>query len=109
MLSGASPGGGWRAVAGTLAVVLASVSYAVSSLYGQHLIGETTGPLLSTTALLGAVALLLPFGIAQAPSQFPSLKAVACVVALALFGTAFAQILWFRMLRRYGSASNTMS
>ncbi len=104
VLTGASPGGGWWGIAGTLAVVLASVSYAISTLYGQHLIAGVTGPVLSTTALLGAAVVLVPFAAAQAPHDLPSAKAIACVLALALLGTAAAQLVWFRLLRGFGSA-----
>ena len=104
VLTGAAPGGGWWGVAGTLAVVLASVSYAISTLYGQHLIEGLSGPVLSTTALLGAAVVLLPLAVAQAPGDVPSAKAIACVLALALLGTAAAQLVWFRLLRGFGSA-----
>jgi len=108
VLTGASPGGGWWGVAGTAAVVLASVSYGVSSLYGQHLVAGVTGPVLSTTALIGAAVVLLPFGLAQAPSSTFGAKPLAAVLALALLGTAVAQLLWFRLLRRYGSSRSSL-
>jgi drug/metabolite transporter (DMT)-like permease len=108
VLAGAAPGGGWLGVAGVVAVLLASLSYGASALYGQHLIADVPGPVLSTAALLGALVVLVPFGIVQAPSQPPSAKALACVAALALLGTAFAQLLWFRLLRRYGAARSTL-
>jgi drug/metabolite transporter (DMT)-like permease len=108
VLTGASPGGGWWGVAGTAAVVLASVSYGVSSLYGQHLVAGVTGPVLSTTALLGAAVVLLPFGLAQAPGSTFGAKPLAAVLALALLGTAVAQLLWFRLLRRYGSSRSSL-
>jgi drug/metabolite transporter (DMT)-like permease len=104
VLSGAAPGGGWWGIAGTLAVVLASLSYAISTLYGQRLIEGLTGPVLSTTALLGGAAALLPLAILQAPHDVPGAKTIACVLALALLGTAAAQLVWFRLLRLYGSA-----
>jgi len=104
VLSGAAPGGGWWGVAGTLAVVLASLSYGISTLYGQRLIEGVTGPVLSTTALLGAGVVLLPFALLQAPHDVPGAKTIACVLALALLGTAVAQLVWFRLLRLYGSA-----
>lgn len=44
LLAGTQPGGGWWAVAGTLAVVLASLSYACGALYGQGRSGELAGP-----------------------------------------------------------------
>jgi drug/metabolite transporter (DMT)-like permease len=108
VLTGAAPGGGWWGVAGTVAVVVASVSYAISSLYGQRLIAGLSAPVLSTSALLGAAVVLLPFGIAQAPQHVPSAKAIACVLALALLGTAAAQIVWFRLLRLYGSSRSSL-
>ena len=108
VLTGAAPGGGWHGIAGVIAVSLASLSYGVSALYGQHLVGHVRGPVLSTTALIGALVVLLPFGIAQAPSHTPSWKALACVLALALLGTAIAQLMWFRMLRSYGAARSTL-
>jgi drug/metabolite transporter (DMT)-like permease len=108
VLTGVAPGGGWWGVAGVLAVSLASLSYGVSALYGQHLVGHVSGPVLSTTALAGALVVLLPFGIAQAPSHGPGWKAIGSVVVLALLGTAVAQLLWFRMLRSYGAARSTL-
>ena len=108
VLTGASPGGGWWGVAGTAAVVLASASYGVSSLYGQHLVAGVTGPVLSTTALIGAAVVLLPFGLAQAPASTFAAKPLAAVLALALLGTAVAQLLWFRLLRRYGSSRSSL-
>jgi drug/metabolite transporter (DMT)-like permease len=108
VLTGAAPSGGWWGVAGVVAVLLASLSYGASALYGQHLVAEVRGPVLSTTALIGALVVLLPFGIAQAPGHVPSAKALASVAALALLGTAIAQLLWFRLLRRYGAARSTL-
>jgi drug/metabolite transporter (DMT)-like permease len=104
VLTGAAPGGGWWGIAGTLAVVLASVSYAISTLYGQRLIAGLSGPVLSTTALLGGGVVLVPLAVVQAPDDLPSLKATSCVLALALLGTAAGQLVWFRLLRGYGSA-----
>jgi drug/metabolite transporter (DMT)-like permease len=108
VLTGVSPEGGWWGVAGTLAVVVASLSYAAAGLWGQSLIRGVSGPVLSTTALLGAALALLPFGVAQAPNSAPGWKAIACVLALAVLGTAVAQLVWFRLLRRYGSARSSL-
>ena len=108
VLTGAAPGGGWQGIAGVGAVTLASLSYGVSALYGQHLVGHVRGPVLSTAALIGALVVLLPFGIVQAPSHAPSWNAVGSVVALALLGTAVAQLLWFRALRVFGAARTTL-
>ena len=108
VLAGASPDGGLWYVAGTLAVVLASISYATAGIWGKYLIVYTTGPVLATTSLLGAFVVLLPFGVAEAPSELPSLKAIACVLALAVLGTAAAQLIWFRLLRSFGTARSSL-
>jgi drug/metabolite transporter (DMT)-like permease len=104
VLAGVHPNGGWWGVAGTLAVVLSSVSYASAILWGQRLIETVPGPVLATTSVIGASVVLLPFGIAQAPDQLPSWKPLASVLALAVLGTALAQLVWFRLLRIAGSS-----
>jgi drug/metabolite transporter (DMT)-like permease len=101
---GVVPEGGWIAALGALACVLASVCYAIATLWGQKLVHGVTGPVLALTATLGASIALLPFGVAQAPSDLPGWKPVASVLALALGGTALAQILFYRLLRGFGSA-----
>ena len=104
VLAGVHPKGGWWGVAGTLAVVVASVSYAVGSLWGQRLIANTSGLVLSAASMLGGLVVLLPFGLAQLPSAVPGWKEVGSVIALAVIGTALAQIILYRVLRSDGSA-----
>src|SRR5213596_3323320 len=102
VLAGVHPQGGWWGVAGTLAVVVASVSYAVGSLWGQRLIHRTSGLVLSASSMLGGLLALLPFGLAQLPSSVPGWKATGSVIALAVIGTALAQLLLYRVLRSDG-------
>jgi drug/metabolite transporter (DMT)-like permease len=104
VLAGVHPQGGWWGVAGTMAVVLASVSYAVGSLWGQRLIVHTSGLVLSATTMIGGLIVLIPFGLSQMPSQVPGWKETGSVIALALIGTALAQILLYRVLRSDGAA-----
>jgi drug/metabolite transporter (DMT)-like permease len=104
VLAGVHPQGGWWGVAGTLAVVLASVSYAVGSLWGQRLIHRTSGLVLSASSMLGGLLVLLPFGLAQLPSAVPGWKETGSVIALAVIGTALAQIILYRVLRSDGAA-----
>ena len=108
VLAGAGPQGGWWAVAGTLAVVLASLSYAVGALYGGARTGDTAGPVLATASMLGAVLWLLPLGILQLPGEVPSWEALASVAALGVAGTALAQLILYRALRLHGSARTTL-
>jgi drug/metabolite transporter (DMT)-like permease len=104
VLAGIHPEGGWWGVAGTLAVVVASVSYAVGSLWGQRLIARTSGLVLSATSMLGGLLVLLPFGLLQLPGHVPGWKPVGSVLALAVVGTAVAQIIAYRALRSDGAA-----
>ena len=103
VLAGVHPSGGWWGAAGTLAVVVASLSYAVGGLWGQRLVTDENGFALATAAMLGATVVLIPFGLAQLPAQVPGWKETGSVVALAVLGTAIAQILLFRVLRSDGA------
>jgi drug/metabolite transporter (DMT)-like permease len=104
VLAGVHPEGGWWGVAGTLAVVVASVSYAVGALWGQHLVARTSGLTLAAASMLGGLLVLLPLGLWQLPSQAPGWKESGSVVALAVIGTAVAQIILYRVLRSDGAA-----
>jgi len=104
VLAGVHPEGGWWGALGTLAVVLASFSYAVGSLWGQRLVTRTSGLTLATTSMLGGLVVLLPFGLRHLPSSTPGWKEIGSVLALAVFGTALAQIILYRVLRSDGAA-----
>jgi drug/metabolite transporter (DMT)-like permease len=104
VLAGIHPEGGWWGAAGTLAVVVASVSYAVGALWGQRLIVRTSGLVLAGTSMIGGLLVLLPLGLAQLPSEVPGWKETASVLALAVLGTALAQIILYRVLRSDGAA-----
>jgi drug/metabolite transporter (DMT)-like permease len=104
VLAGVHPKGGWWGVAGTLAVVLASVSYAAGSLWSQRLVERTSGLTLATTTMLGALLVLLPLGVWQLPGSAPGWKEAGSVTALAVIGTAISQIILYRVLRSDGAA-----
>jgi len=94
---------GWWAVAGTLAVVLSSVSYASGSVYGQLQVHGTPGAVLATGNMLAGGILLLPFAIANPPTQVPGTAAIVGFAALVLGPTFAGQLLLFRILRLHGS------
>jgi drug/metabolite transporter (DMT)-like permease len=104
VLAGLHPRGGWWGAAGTLAVVVASVSYAVGALWGQRLIAGTSGLTLAAASMIGGVIVLLPLGLLQLPSHVPGWKEGGSVLALAVVGTALAQIILYRVLRSDGAA-----
>ena len=103
VLAGFDPRGGWLAVAGTLAVVLASLSYAFAGIYGQLRVKTVAGPVLAAGSMLAGGLILLPLAVFQLPTDAPSAKGLASLLALTIVGGAFAQLILFRMLRLFGS------
>jgi drug/metabolite transporter (DMT)-like permease len=103
VLAGLDPHGGRWAVAGTLAVVLSSLSYAFGGVYGQLRVATVSGPVLATGSMLAGGLILLPLAVVQLPERTPSAEAIGGLLALTLLGTAFGQLVLFRMLRLYGS------
>ena len=108
VLVGIQPQGGWWAVAGTLAIVLSSLAYARANLYTQDNLPTTPAPVIVCAVGLAGGLLILPAGIAQAPSDAPGLEAIGAVVALSVLGTAIASIAHYTMLQRYGSARTSL-
>jgi drug/metabolite transporter (DMT)-like permease len=92
VLAGVHPEGGAWGVIGTLAVVLASFSYACGGLYGQRAVGHQPGPVLATSSMLYGALVLLPLALFKLPDHTPDWKPVASLLALAVGGTAIAQL-----------------
>jgi drug/metabolite transporter (DMT)-like permease len=102
-VAGGAPDGSTRAVAGTLAVVVASASYASAGIYSQLRIGGRSGPVLATGCMLAASVFLLPLAAFDPPDGAPTSGAIASLLLLALFGTALAQLVLFRVVRLFGA------
>jgi drug/metabolite transporter (DMT)-like permease len=108
VLVGVDPAGGWAGAVGTLAVIIASISYAAGSLYSQHKLGDSSGLLVSTASVLWGTLVILPFGIAQGPGGIPSWEAIVSVAALGLLGTALGLMMYLRLLADYGSSKGSL-
>jgi drug/metabolite transporter (DMT)-like permease len=104
VVTGIHPTGGGMAIAGALAVVLSSLSYASAGVYGQLAVSGTTGPVLAAGSMLMGGLFLLPLALFQLPDATPSREAIASILALSLLGTALAQLILYRMLALHGSA-----
>jgi drug/metabolite transporter (DMT)-like permease len=103
VLTGAQPEVDAWAVAGTLAVVVASVSYALAGLLLQRQTERVDALTLSTATILGATLVLLPFGLFQAPGELPGWEAGASVLALGVAGTGVGILLFMKMLGDFGT------
>jgi drug/metabolite transporter (DMT)-like permease len=104
VLAGLNPEGGWWAVAGTLAIVVASLSYASANHFVQHNYGDTAPLVIATVSCATGAVILLPFALVQWPGEMPSWEAIGSIVALGVFGTAIALLFFYRLLNRYGAA-----
>ncbi|MEM9770434.1 MAG: DMT family transporter [Cyanobacteria bacterium P01_D01_bin.73] len=101
---------GWRAVALTSDLALAiaaglsaALAYAIAAPYiKQNLTGV---PVLAVTvgSQLGAASLLLPVLPFTIPSQPITARVVIAVLGLALLSTAFAYLLYFRLIQKIGA------
>jgi drug/metabolite transporter (DMT)-like permease len=93
-----------RETAGQLAIVLATVSIAVGALYGRRFADvapEVTAAAMLTWAALVLVPLCF---LVEAPlSAVPSAASMTALAANAVFGTALAFTLYFRLIRTIGS------
>jgi drug/metabolite transporter (DMT)-like permease len=103
VLTGAQPDVDAWAIIGTLAVVVASILYAIASLLLQRQTERVDTITLSTATMLGATAVLLPFGLAQAPTDAPGWESVAAVVALGVAGTGIGLLIFMKIIGDYGS------
>jgi len=108
VLVGVDPEGGWSGVVGTLAVILASISYAAGSLYSQHKLGDSSGLLVSTASVFWGLLAILPVGIAQRPDAFPGWEAIGAAAALGLLGTAVGLLLYLYLLEHHGAARGSL-
>ncbi len=92
------------------AIVLASLCYAVSSVYGTKNVGHmdpvaiATGQLLTAEIiLLGTTLLFVDLG-----SQALNLATIASILWLGLLGSSLAYILYFFILRNWGATRTTL-
>ena len=102
-LAGFPTESGWWAVAGTLAVVVSSLSYASGGVYGQLKVHDIPGPVLATGNMLAAAVVLLPLALLDPPTQMPGTTALWGLAGLVLIPTFAGQLLLFRVLRLHGS------
>lgn len=101
---------GWKAINATpeffLAVgagLSASLMYAIAASYAKKNLSGVSSLVIASVSLLGAAIFLIPALPFTLPKTFPSSEIWLAVVALALFSTALAYILYFHLLKIIGS------
>jgi drug/metabolite transporter (DMT)-like permease len=100
LLVGAQPSGD---VLSALAVLLTALMYAGSSVYAGVRLRETPALVTSLGALGFATLVTLPLGLTELPSEPPSWKAIASIVALGAVGLSIAYLLYFTLIAGAGA------
>ena len=85
-----------------VAIAVVAISYAVGPLILSRSLSDLPAMGVVAVSLLLAAIIYLPAGIAQAPSQWPSGRVIASVVALAGICTALAFLLFFELIAEVG-------
>ncbi len=101
--------GGGRDALAELAVLGAAVSYALGGFYARRFRSRGLGPIdIATGQLSASSALIVPLALIVHPVgtlAAPGLAAAAAVLALASLSTAFAYIVYFRILAGAGATN----
>lgn len=93
---------------GQLAIVAASVSYGAAAIYGHNF--RHLDPMVPATgSLLCGAALLLPLSLVidRPWTLTPSAESLLALLGLAVFSTALAFVIYFRLLHTLGSVGTT--
>lgn len=96
-------------LSGQLAVLAASVSYALSSIFGKRL--KAISPVLTSASSLSAASLymlLMCWWFNVGVETSISVQTIMAVLMLAVFSTACAYLLYFRILAQAGATNITL-
>ena len=85
-----------------VAVVVAALCYGIGTHYSARMLRVKAGMAIPIMQQLTAALLLLPFAAATVPDVRPGDRAILSVLALGLFTTGVAYLLFFRLMRRIG-------
>ena len=89
--------------AATGAGLMGALLYAIAAPYAKQQLSGVSPVAIATTTQLSAAIFLLPVLPFTVPEIIPAPKIMLSVLALALFSTALAYILYFRLIKNIGS------
>jgi drug/metabolite transporter (DMT)-like permease len=104
LLLGVDLGGSGSALLGGVAVVLASLGYAVGGLLVKHRLAGLAPVGMSAAVVTASAIFLLPPALLTAPEAAPGLGPVAAVAALGVLGTGLAFVILYRLIASIGPA-----
>ena len=107
-LVGIDIGGKSGELLGALAILVAAFGYAIGPMMVKRYFrdADPLGPIAAAVTL--ATLILLPFGVADMPTELPSGEALASVAVLGLICSAFAFLLFFRLITEIGPSRATV-
>ena len=102
LLLGIDVGGDSAALIGGLAVVLASVGYALGGFYLKARFKDTQPIGVVTATMLASALLTLPVALATLPASVPGLGPLAAMAALGAGGTGIAFVIFYTLIAEVG-------
>jgi drug/metabolite transporter (DMT)-like permease len=104
LLLGIDLGGSGSALLGGLAVVLASLGYAIGGFLVKHRLAGVAPLGMSASVMTASAIFLLPPALLTAPDAAPGLGPAAAVVALGVLGTGIAFVIFYGLIASIGPA-----
>jgi drug/metabolite transporter (DMT)-like permease len=102
LLFGVDLSGDAAALAGGLMVLLASVGYAVGSLYLKHRLRGVPAVGIAASTMVAGALVLAPFVLFALPSHAPSFQSAASLLALGAGGTGIAFAIYYTLITEIG-------
>jgi drug/metabolite transporter (DMT)-like permease len=102
LLLGVDVGGDSAALVGGLAVVLASLGYAIGGFYLKAHFKDTQPIGVVTATMLASAILVLPVALLSFPGEAPGAGAIAAMAALGAGGTGLAFVIFYTLIANVG-------
>jgi len=102
LLFGVDLSGDAQALAGGLTVLLATVGYAVGSLYLKHRLRGPAPVGIAAATMLAGTAVMAPFALFTLPAQVPEAQTIGALLALGAGGTGIAFAIYFTLIAEIG-------
>jgi drug/metabolite transporter (DMT)-like permease len=102
LLFGVDLSGDAAALAGGLMVLLASVGYAVGSLYLKHRLQGVPAVGIAASTMVAGALVLTPFVLVALPPHSPSPESAASLLALGAGGTGIAFAIYYTLITEIG-------
>lgn len=84
------------------AVIVATASYALATVYSKRMLGDVQAPTLALGQQLAASVWLFIPAVVRAPAANPTTQSILAMVVLGVLCTAVAYLIFFRLLEQIG-------